>query len=513
MEIFKNTAVIGVCTILSRVSGFLRDLFFAKYLGAGLSSEAFLVALRIPNFFRNFLAEGVFYSSFVPLLSGELAKNGETDRDFVKRFSQNIFSLALYFLLIFTIALEMAMPIVVKAIAPAFSGDFQKYSLTVKLSRITFPFLIIISMSNILTGVLNCFGKFVAGSLTPIIINLSFIFFSIVAAAFNKSVAFALSYALLIGGTIEFICLFYFTAKSGTLIYPKTVTFDALTKNFLKLFLNGAIAISFTQLSGLINSITASYFLGAIAYIYYADRLIQLPIALIGTAISRSALPVLSKKTTLRSEDRFDLEENILFYALFFSAPCAIGLFLLAPSAVPFLFQGGMFLERDSAEVIRCVKILSLATPNYILIKIFDTIFFANGDTATPVFSSMVSLASNIIFNYALTRYFGYGGILISTLISASLNVSFLIFFIWKKKYMRLSRKFFINLLKLIYPILFMILILTMGNKISGPNAGKLPLFLKLLLLGGLSGIVYLGLSLILGLINLNFFRKKYKKV
>jgi putative peptidoglycan lipid II flippase len=500
--------VVSFFTLLSRVFGFARDVFFAKYLGTGYVSEAFFMAYKIPNFFRNLFAEGVFYSSFVPLLSTELTKKDENN-SLIKNFSRNIFSLMLYFLFLLTIIMEISMPVIIKTLAPTFINDLQKYSLTIQLSRIMFPFLIIVSLSSALSAILNCYNKFAITSSTPIILNISFIFFSVISSFFSINVAHLLSIALLIGGLTEFFLLFYFTFKQGIILYPKTVKIDSLTKNFLTLFSNGIVLVSIIQLNSVIDSVFATSFAGAIVYIYYADRLTQLPLTLIGAAISKTILPTLSQKIILQDENRFKLQEDVLFCAIFLGLPCAIGLFYIADIAIPFLFQSGKFTTLDSQEVIACVKILSLAIPNYIVAKIFHTIFFANKDTRTPLLASIVSLTANVVFNMILIRYYGYLGIVISTLLGTFLNVGFLLWCLIKKRYIKFSHKFLINMLKLIYPVIFMILTMILCDRVNINIASKIQIFLKLCLMGSVSGVVFIGISLMLELVDLRtIFRK-----
>jgi putative peptidoglycan lipid II flippase len=401
------------------------------------------------------------------------------------------------------------MPFMIKILAPSFVSDLQKYSLTVQLSRVMFPYLIIISLSSILSAILNCYGKFAITSPTPIILNISFIFFSIISSFFSMNLAYILSIALLIGGIAEFFLLFYFTYRQGIILYPKTVKIDGLTKNFLTLFSNGIVMVSVIQLNSVIDSVFATSFAGAVVYIYYADRLTQLPLTLIGTAISKSVLPVLSQKIILQEENRFNLQENILFYALFLGIPCAVGLFGIANVAIPFLFQSGKFTAHDSQEVVKCVKILSLAIPNYIVAKIFHTIFFANKDTRTPLVANIVSLVANVIFNLVFIRHYNYLGIVLSTLVGTFLNAAFLLGSLFRKKYVKFSQALLINMLKMVYPTIFMILSVILCNKISIDAASKFQMFLKLCIVGGVSGAVFIAVSMALGLINLRVdFRK-----
>jgi putative peptidoglycan lipid II flippase len=435
------------------------------------------------------------------VLSSELAK--KDNQNTVIDFSRNVFSLMFYFMLILTIIAEIAMPQIIRVLAPIFSKDLQKYTLTIQLARIMFPCLLIISISSILSAILNCYDKFILTSPTPIILNISFIFFCILSSVFNTNVAKTLSVAVLFGGVIEFIWLFYFTCKQKVILYPKTVKIDHLTGQFLNLFSSGFLLVSVTQLNSLIDGIFATLFASAVSYIYYADRLTQLPLTLIGTALSKSALPVLSQQTDMKDTKRFAMQENILFYALFLGIPCAVGLYSIANIAIPLLFQGGKFTVNDSIEVIKCIKILSLVVPCYIVRKIFQMIFFANKDTKTPAIASTASLVLSVILNIIFMRYYSYYGILASTVISSYANLLFLIFYAHKKKYTSFSLGFFIGLLKLVYPVLFMILAISLCAKIDINTVKKVHLFLKLGITIGSAGTTYIIVSWILGMIDL----------
>jgi putative peptidoglycan lipid II flippase len=505
MGLFKNTVTISFFTLLSRIFGFIRDVFFAKYLGAGYMSEIFLVAFRVPNFFRNLFAEGVFYSSFVPILSGELSK--KDNESAIKTFSQNVFSLMFYFIFVLTIMAEISMPYIIKVLAPVFSEERQKYALTIQLARIMFPYLLIVSLSSILSAILNCYEKFYITSPTPIILNLSFILFSIIGSLLNADIAKFLSVAVLVGGSLEFVWLFYFTCRQKMILYPKTIKTDVLTNQFLKLFSNGFILVSITQLNGLVDSVFATFFTGAVSYLYYADRMTQLPLTLIGAAISKGALPILSQKINVEKEETFAIQENILFYALFLGIPCAIGLFNIADTAIPLLFQSGKFTADNSLEVIKCIKILSLAIPAYIATKVFQTMFFANKDTKIPAAAGIVSLIFNVVFNAVFTRYRGYYGILFSTLLSTYANLFFLLFYLLKKKYAKFSITLLTRLLKLIYPVLFMILTLSLCDKISIDATKKIYLFVELSVTVGFGGIAYMFVGWMLGMVDIRRLR------
>jgi putative peptidoglycan lipid II flippase len=495
--------------LFSRFFGFVRDIFFAKYLGTGILSDVFLTAFRLPNFFRNIFAEGAFNSAFVPIFSGILIQSDGKKRDLLK-FSRNIFSILLYVLLILTLFVEIFMPQVVNVVASGFSDIPEKYNLVVILSRITFPYLIFISLVSFMSSVLNSLNKFAVVSVCPVILNLTFIFFSILSPFLNKNIAYLLSYAVLVGGFLQFVWLLIFTIRSKILLFPVYPMVDELSKTFFRNFSNGFLASGVVQINSMIDSIMAAKIAGAVSFIYYADRISQLPLALIGTAISISILPLLSKKIAAKSDDVFKIQEDALFIGLFLGLPSMVGLYFMADLAIPVLFERGAFTASASAAVIKCLKIYSFSLPAFITIKILQAVFFANGDTKTPLVTSSITMLSNIVLNMIFMKFFGFAGIVLSTALSSLLNVLALLSILIKQKRLVLSNVFCFKLVKVIYVLFFMIITLCFCEKFM-TFGGDIFIFkfLKLLAMAGLSGTIYLGFSFYLKIVDYKYFCKK----
>lgn len=502
MNFFKSTLIVSICTLLSRVFGFIRDVFFAKYLGTGYLADVFLTAFKLPNFFRNIFTEGAFNSAFIPIFSSELVKN--ENKNTVINFSRNIFSILLYFILIITILAEIFMPQLVSFIAPGFSNIEEKFNLVVSLSKITILYLLFISLVSFMSAILNSYGKFAVVSITPVILNITLITFSILSTFINKNVAMILSYGVVVGGILQFLWLLFFTLKNKMILYPVYPKFDEITKRFFKNFFNGFLGYGIIQINSMIDAIMATQIAGAVSFIYYADRISQLPLALIGTAISITILPVLSKKITLQEENRFDIQEKAIFTAIFLGIPCAIGLFLLSDLFIPILFERGKFTSQDSFAVISCLKLYAFSLPVFMLIKILQTIFYANKDTKTPMYSSLVNLVLNITLNIIFVKYFGYRGIVLSTVISAYVNAIILSSVLLMKKLVVLSGVFYLQVIKLIYPVLFMVLSIVCCKKyLIIPSENILVELFNLALISGISGGLYLFLSFVLRVVDL----------
>lgn len=495
MSFYKSTIIVSSCTLISRFFGFLRDIIFAQYLGTGFYSDVFFTAFKLPNFFRNLFAEGAFNSAFVPIFSSQLATNDEKK---IENFSRNIFSILLYFLLLVTILIEIFMPTVINTIANGFSSDTKKYNLAIKLTRITFPYLIFISLVSFISGILNSYGKFIASSINQIILNITFIIFSLISSYYSKNIAEIMSYAVLVGGALQFICLFFFSFKNGNILYPIRPEIDNPTKNFLNNFSSGIIGSGIVQINSMIDSVMATKIAGAISYLYYADRIAQLPLSLIGTAISVSILPVLSKKLELKDKESYKIQENALLIAIFLGLPCTLVLNRLSHLIIPVLFQRGKFGAEASMAVSGCLKSYSIAIPAFIISKILQTIFYSNKDTKTPMIASFLSLISNIFFNILLIKKYSFYGIVISTVISSYLNMLILLLILIKQRKLEISDNFKVSCAKIFYISIFMLMTLFLCDKYIILNK-----FLKLVFSGIISGTIYISLAYKLKAINI----------
>lgn len=501
MGFLKSAFVVSFFTLLSRVFGFVRDIFFAKYLGSGTLADIFLTAFKLPNFFRNIFAEGAFNSAFVPIFSGELIKN---DKKSLVNFSRNIFSLLLYILLIFTLIIEIFMPTVVKVMALGFSSVPGKFELTIILSRITFFYLIFISLVSFMSGILNSLNKFAVVSICPIILNITFIVFSLMSGYININISYILSYAVLVGGVLQLFWLFFFTIRERIVLYPIYPKIDNLTKTFFKNFFNGILSSGIIQINSIVDSIMAAKIAGAISFIYYADRISQLPLALIGTAIGITVLPILSKKIAGNETDVGKTQEDAIFIGLFLGLPSMVGLYYLSDIAVPLLFERGAFTSSDSIAVISCLKIYSFALPMFIIIKILQSIFYANKDTKTPLKASSASLAVNIILNIVFIRIFSYRGIVLSTVLASFLNIFMLFFILFRKNKLKFSEIFILKLAKILYGLIFMVIFMIFMKKFlpTSETDGFILKLFKLAIIGGIPTVIYFSIGFINGLLD-----------
>ncbi|MDR2777159.1 MAG: murein biosynthesis integral membrane protein MurJ [Rickettsiales bacterium] len=500
MDFLLSSATIALSTLLSRVFGLIRDIFFAKYLGTGMASDVFFTAYRLPNFFRTLFAEGAFSAAFVPILSSYMV---DRSREETKEFLKNMFSLLLYSILLFTVLIELLMPQIVSIIASGFSTDTEKYQLAVSLSRITFPYLIFISLSSFMSGVLHAHEKFLVVAMNPVLLNLVFILSSLLSHLFGKNVSHVLSYAVLVGGALQFMFVFLAVVGQGIVLYPAGIKIDQTTRRFAKSFSSALMSSGIDQINSIVSLIMLSRMAGAISHVYYADRLVQLPTSLVGTAIGVSILPLLSRRLGQNDSEKFVIQENALLVALFLALPSMIYLYKLSHIFVPILFERGEFTAASSAAVVGCARIYAGALPAFILSKILQSIFFSNGDTKTPMISAMISLVSNVVLALILTGYMGYRGIILASVLSAYLDFASLLLILLARKQLVLSERFVLGSAKIVYALVPMVLVLLVCEKFIPSGRMIAPGFVKLVITVFLSGMVYLTVSYLTGVFRL----------
>ena len=418
---FRSFFTVSFYTLLSRILGFVRDIFIAKYLGSTVTADAFFVAFRLPNFFRRVLAEGAYSAALIPVFSGIVmeSKDDKEATDFV----ENTMSFLLCVTIILTIIFYFGMPFIIQVLAPGFNNNKEAFDLAVHFGKIIFPYLIFISLVAHFTSILNVHGRFAAGSFAPAILNVSFILSLFILTPHLASAGHALSYAVLIGGLFQFLLMYkaIFNLYRPRIKFPE---FNERIKIFFALFLPGIIGSGIIQLNIIIGTMIASLLsVGAISHIYYADRLNQLPLAIFGIAIGIVLLPTLSKSIKKNIQEEIQEKQNrSLEFCLFVSLPSATGLYILSEPIIHILFERGAFLNEDTLITARVLSMFALGLPAYILIKILVTCFFAREDTKTPLYVSIVSVAINIILSLILIQSMQEAGIALATAISAWVN-------------------------------------------------------------------------------------------
>lgn len=426
MSFAKSIATFGGFTMISRITGFIRDMIIANFLGAGTLSDAFLVSFKLPNLFRSLFAEGAFTSAFVPLFSSKLVSSGKEDSI---KFASKAISLLTVMLIIFSIIFEIFMPSVVSFLAPGFVKDKEKITLTIELCRITFPFLLFISIVSFQAGILNSFDRFAAPAAAPIILNLGIIFSGLISVLFLDMPVYGLAWGITISGVIEIFWLKYFLDKESIKLTPNLHLIETIkdkeTKTLFKRIAPGIVGAGIYQINMVVDTILVSLVSsGAVSWLYYANRLQQLPLGVIGAAISVALLPLLSKK--LKENQIIEAQktqDKAIFYGLIMSLPASIIFILLSDSLIELLFEHGKFTSSDTSATSLALKAYALGLPAYVMVKALMPNFFARGDTTTPVKYSFVVFLTNLTLNLILMKPLGHIGIALATSISAYVSL------------------------------------------------------------------------------------------
>ena len=436
--LFKIISIVGSLTFLSRILGYFRDLLIARVIGAGLISDCFFVAFKLPNLFRRILGEGAMNAAFIPVVSGVRTKSGNKSADV---FFSNIFSFLLVALLAFVLILEILMPLIITLIAPGFSDNPEKFNHSINLTRLTFPFVLFICLTSLMGAYLNTLGKFASMAVTPIILNLSLIFILLI---FFKSenlflISSILSFVVSIAGIIQVIWMYYNIRRNKSKLsinfsFFKTFKRDKEITKFFKLLLPAILGNGAYQINLLIDMILASTLPdGSISFLYYADRVNQLPLGVLGIAIGTALLPVLSSQ--VKKNQKKEAEKSItkaIKFGILFSIPAFFGLLIFSENIISFLFFRGAFEYKDVQATSSALIALCCGLPAFIMIKILVIPFFANEDTKTPIKISLFCMSINLILNLILIREFLHVGLAISTSVSAWINF-ILLFYILNK--------------------------------------------------------------------------------
>jgi len=429
MNLIKSTGTFSFFTIISRILGYVRDVLIAVFLGAGPLADAFFVAFRIPNTFRRLFSEGTFNAAFIPSYSSLLNKKKQSEK-----FANNVFNLLILGLFFLVLIIEILMPLFVFLIAPGFEGDSQKMELVVTLTRITFPFLLFISLASFFSAILNSHNKFAIASAAPIILNILLIGVLLFGKILDDQLVYYLSFAVTISGLLQFIFLYIFVKKYFSFNLKLKFKIDQKIKIFFKKLLPSIFSSGVTQINILVGTIIASFQASAVSYLYYADRVYQINLAIAGIAIGTVILPQLSKHVLNNKKDKINLIQNkALELSLFLSIPASIALLTASEEIISSLFGYGSFFEESVKNSAKALFYFALGLPAFSLIKVFSTFFFARHNTKSPFYISLISVLLNILISITFFKEIGFIIIPIATTISSWFNAIFL-FILLKKK-------------------------------------------------------------------------------
>ena len=496
MNLIKSTSTFSFFTLISRILGYFRDVLIAIYLGAGPIADTFFVAFRIPNTFRRLFSEGTFNAAFVPSYSSELVSGKER----AQKFANKIFNLLLVGLLLIVLVIEIFMPSFVFIIAPGFSDNSDKYELTIFLTRITFPFLLFVSLSSFFSAILNSHNKFAVAAAAPIVLNIFLILILIFQSYLNDDLVIYLSYAVTFAGIVQLIFLLFFLKK---FYFPKiTLNFkiDHKVKLFFKKLLPSIFSSGVTQINILVGTIIASFQASAVSYLYYADRIYQINLAIAGIAIGTVLLPNLSKHIQSKNKKKIDFIQNkALELSLFLSLPATIALLIASEEITSSLFGYGSFDLSSVKNSSNALFYFALGLPAFSIIKIFSSFLFARHNTKIPFYFSFFSVIINIIISVYFFDKIGFIIIPIATTISSWLNSILLLIYLINKEYFLIKFDFIKSFFKIVLStiltsIIFYNLIKFFSENLSYNSEYKL---ITIILLVIVTFVIYILISIL----------------
>lgn len=421
MSFARSLFTVSGLTVISRVGGFIRDTLTAMFLGAGPVADAFFVAQRLPNLFRSLFAEGAFSAAFVPLYATEQERHG---KQAAQKFAGEALAVLLAVLIPFSALVMLFMPHVMGLLAPGFESDPAKYDLAVDFSLITFPYLALISVTALQAGVLNARGVFGPGAAAPIALNIVLVLGLIVAKVFHLHIGYTLAWALTLSGVVQMGWLMISCWRSGVpipLVWPR---FTQASRRLFRRVGPGSIGAGAAQINLLISTNLASLLpTGAVSWLYYADRLNQLPLGIVGIAVATTLLPVLTRHVEAGREDKArHYMSRAIEFCLILGLPATIGLALAGKPIIQTLWEHGVFGAADTQATSEALAAYALGIPAFLLVKVFASGFFARHDTTTPVKIAFVAMTVNVIGSVVMLGPLQHIGIALANSIAIWVN-------------------------------------------------------------------------------------------
>ena len=414
MKLYRAFATVGGLTMASRFLGFGRDILIARMLGSGAAADSFVVAFQFPNLFRRLFGEGAFNSAFVPLFTRRLAQDGPGP---ARDFAEDALAGLLFVLLLLSVVAVAAMPLLMYAIAPGFADSPDKFDLSVVMTQITFPYLTCMSLVALLSGILNALGRFSAAAAAPILLNVVLILVMLAAlqlgVASDHEAGLILAWGVTIAGFAQLLMMAIAAYRAGMGLGFRWPRLTPDIRQLVKLGIPGVISGGITQINLMIGGVIASYQDGARAFLYYADRLYQLPLGVVGVAIGVVLLPDLVRHLARKNDAAaLDALNRSLEFALLLTVPAAIALLALAQPLIAVLFQRGAFLASDVPPAAQALAIFALGLPAFVIQKVFQPAYFARHDTKTPMRLAAVNFVINVVASLVLFVTFSRVGVM-----------------------------------------------------------------------------------------------------
>lgn len=439
MQLGKAIGTIGGLTMVSRVLGFARDMLMSRIMGATMAADAFQLAFRVPNTFRRLFGEGAFSAGFVPLFSQRLHREGGLEE--ARKFSEEVLGVFLPTLFLFTLVFELAMPAFVWALASEWVGNPEKFNLAVYLTRITFPYLLLISLVSLFAGVLNSMTRFIAAAFAPALLNLCMVAALLIVPAGGVKTAQALSIGVLTGGFLQIALLWGAARRAGISLRLRRPKMTPGVRQFINVVIPATLGAGVYQVSQFIDTFFATRLpQGSLSYMNYSDRLNQLPLSVIGTALGTAILPAISRFIDRDEPDEAaKVQGQAVELSMLLTLPAAVALWIVSIPLCTALFQGGRFTLEDAHVTGNVLAIIVLGLPAYVLVKVITPGFYARKDTRTPVKTAGIVLFANIVLNFALIPPFGIYGLASAIALCSWLNCVMLYVILLRRGHFRIE--------------------------------------------------------------------------
>lgn len=494
MAFGRWVTTVGSYTLASRLLGFVRDILIAAILGTGPISDAFFVAFKIPNFFRRLFAEGAFNAAFIPLFSEELENSG---LNAAKKFAEEVLAVLLCILLLLVIAAQISMPWLMYGLAPGYATDPDKFDLTIQLARITFPYILFISLVSLLGGMLNSLYRFAAAASAPIILNLCLISALLGLSQWTDTPGHALAIGVSGAGVLQFAWLIIALRTAGIALRLPRPKLTPRVKRMLIIIAPAALGAGVAQINLVVDVIIASLLPeGAVSFLYYADRVNQLPLGVIGVAVGTALLPLLSRQLQTKNNAAVIQSQNrAIEGALLLTLPAAAALIVIAEPTIYVLFERGEFNSIATNAAANALVAYAVGLPSFVLIKVLVPGYFARQDTKTPVYIAIFCLTVNVALNLLLMGPLGHVGIALATSLSGWLNAVILTIGLSRRGYFSIDQRLKSRLPRMILASLFMALALWgVSNLLSKTLASSLKESFPSLLALIITGIIVYGI-------------------
>lgn len=513
MNLFKSFSLMSVFTFVSRLLGYIRDFIFAFIFGASSGADSFLLAYRLPNLFRRLFAEGAINNALIPLY---LDIKKKSNKKLADKFSNYVFTCLIIILFFVTILVEIFMTEIITLLAPGFNEEL--INKTSFLASIMFPYLILISISSFIGALLNAEGRYVLWAFSPIILNIGMIIAMSLSYFYLFIPELILAWLVILSGIIQMLIMLFWALRKKIKLKIERPKLTKQVKKLFSLLLPNILAGGVLQINQFVGVIYASSIAGAISWLYYADRIVQLPIGIFIISISTILLTVLSKQQLKKNKDSVNKSiESAFLLMLCLTLLSMVGLLAISDLIVDILFKRGQFGLGDVFATSDAIVMYALGLPAFGMIKVFSVIFFSKKNTLIPFVVSSFSMLVNLLFILFFIDGLGHLGIALSLSLSSYINAIILYIFLWKKNYWSINKKTFQKTLKVVFSAFFSYIVLIISYMLVlyldyFNLAGLMSKTLTLLTLIALATVTFISLLVLFKVVNIrNLINQKFK--